>query len=89
MASAASETTSALQQRVEDLNMRPKIKVQDKRLFICHGQMLDIEPVGFEVSRDSDLVANGEMLRVLYSRTNDKFFQLQESISECSTLIDD
>ena len=53
------------------------------------GEMLDIEPIGFEVNRDGDDIANGEKLRVLYSRTNDKFFQLQESISECSTFIDD
>ena len=53
------------------------------------GQMLDIEPIGFEVNRDGEDVVNGEKLRVLYSRTNDKFFQLQESISECSTFIDD
>ena len=51
--------------------------------------MLDMEPIGFEVNRDGDDIANGEKLRVLYSRTNDKFFQLQESISECSTFIDD
>ena len=47
--------------------------------------MLDSEPIGFEVNRDSD----GEKLRVLYSKTNDKFFQLQESLSECSTFIED
>ena len=40
------------------------------------GQMLDMEPIGFEVNRDGDDIANGEKLRVLYSRTNDKFFQL-------------
>ena len=51
--------------------------------------MLDIEPIGFEVNRDGEDVVNGEKLRVLYSRTNDKFFQLQESISECSTFIYD
>ena len=58
-------------------------------LFANVGQMLDIEPIGFEVNRDGEDVLNGEKLRVLYSRTNDKFFQLQESISECSTFIDD
>ena len=58
-------------------------------LFANVGQMLDIEPIGFEVNRDGEDVVNGEKLRVLYSRTNDKFFQLQESISECSTFIDD
>lgn len=36
--------------------------------------MLDIEPIGFEVNRDRDY--DGEKLRVLYSRPNDKFLQL-------------
>ena len=49
------------------------------------GQMIDMQPFGFEVNRDND----GEKLKVLYSRQNDKFFQLQESLSECSTFIDD
>ena len=47
--------------------------------------MIDMQPFGFEVNRDND----GEKLKVLYSRQNDKFFQLQESLSECSTFIDD
>lgn len=48
--------------------------------------MLDIEPIGFEVQRDGD---DGEKLRVLYSKPNDRFFQLQESLSETSTFIED
>ena len=48
--------------------------------------MIDDEPLGFEVIRDRP---DGEKLRVLYSKQNDKFFQLQETISECSTFIDD
>ena len=48
--------------------------------------MLDPEPFGFEVERDGD---GGEKLRVLYSRPNDRFFQLQESLSETSTFIGD
>jgi len=48
--------------------------------------MLDIEPIGFEVQRDGD---DGEKLRVLYSKPNDRFFQLQESLSEQSTFIED
>ena len=50
------------------------------------GKMLDSAPIGFEVERDG---ADGEKYRVLYSRPNDKFYQLQESLSECSTFIDD
>ena len=48
--------------------------------------MLDIEPIGFEVQRDGD---DGEKLRVLYSKPNDRFFQLQESLSEQSSFIED
>ena len=48
--------------------------------------MLDNEPVGFEVNRDD---TGGEKVRVLYSRQNDKYFQLQESLNECSTFIQD
>ena len=48
--------------------------------------MIDIEPIGFEVNRDG---SDGEKLRVLYSKPNDKFFQLQESINECSTFVND
>ena len=48
--------------------------------------MTDSEPIGFEVDRDN---GNGERLRVLYSRPNDRFFQLQESLSETSTFIAD
>jgi len=44
-----------------------------KALFLVSGQMIDIEPIGFEVNRDGN---DGEKLRVLYSRPNDKFFQL-------------
>jgi hypothetical protein len=55
-------------------------------LFLIPGQMIDIEPIGFEVNRDGN---DGEKLRVLYSRPNDKFFQLQESINECSTFVND
>jgi len=39
--------------------------------FIDSGQMIDIEPIGFEVTRDSN---DGEKIRVLYSRPNDRFF---------------
>lgn len=42
-------------------------------LFRELGQMLDADPIGFEVNRDGE---NGERLRVLYSRPNDRFFQL-------------
>ena len=50
--------------------------------------MVDAEPIGFEVSRDGEN-DSGEKLRVLYSRPNDRFFQLQESLSEASAFIDD
>ena len=45
---------------------------------------MDTAPIGFEVCRDGE---DGERLRVLYSRPNDKFFQLQESLSETSAFI--
>ena len=48
--------------------------------------MLDCEPVGFEVTREE---IGGERTKVLYSRHNDKYFQLQESLNECSTFIQD
>ena len=48
--------------------------------------MVDTEPIGFEVSRDGE---DGERLRILYSRPNDRFFQLQESINESSAFIND
>ena len=33
--------------------------------------MIDIQPLGFEVIRDKP---DGEKIRVLYSRSNDRFF---------------
>lgn len=55
-------------------------------MLVNLDKMLDIEPIGFEVQRDGD---DGEKLRVLYSKPNDRFFQLQESLSEQSTFIED
>ena len=39
--------------------------------LVDSGQMIDIEPIGFEVTRDGN---DGEKIRVLYSKPNDKFF---------------
>ena len=76
------------------------VRVHEKRIFICHsksaflsaqawvlnvGAMLDPEPFGFEVNRDGN---DGEKLKVLYSRSNDRFFQLQESVNEPSCFVD-
>ena len=42
-------------------------------VILCTGEMLDHEPVGFEVNRED---IGGEKIKVLYSRQNDKFLQM-------------
>jgi hypothetical protein len=60
------------------------VKIQDKRLFVCDGKLIDCEPVGFEVNREafnsnhlSRSSQPSEKVQILYQESTDVFFQLQ------------
>ena len=44
--------------------------------------MTDCKPFAFEVDR-----GDGERVKVLYQKASDSFFQLQESVNECSLFV--
>jgi hypothetical protein len=46
------------------------------------GQMKEAKPFMFEVDR-----GDGEKLKIMYSKTSDMFFQLQESVNETSLFV--
>lgn len=44
--------------------------------------MQDPKPFAFEVNR-----GDGESIKILYSQSKDQFYQLQESMNECSMFV--